>query len=87
MTPQTRKKRKGHRYFIELIVVTVVSLVAAHLWATWIRQMVDVHFKSSPNALLIVAVIITISSVMVLQYLFAEAPDDNEETYLSEKQM
>lgn len=61
-------KIKDSKFYTELIITTVLSLVSASLWITWTKGMIRTHFKSSPTAVFGIALCTTLLAIFCLQY-------------------
>ena len=85
MTKKTTPKPRGVRFFIEMIVATVLSIVSAGLWADFIRAIVSKYFQNDIRAVFVFAFATTIIAILSLRYFFADVPQD-EEGYLPERE-
>lgn len=81
MIDPQKKKTRTSRFFIEMIVATILSLVSASLWADFVRGVLATHFKNDSTVVFATAAGMTIAAIFVLRYLFADIPK-NEEGYL-----
>ena len=71
-----RTRAKDIRFYTELIITTILSLVAASLWIEFIKTLISTHFKNQPLVLAGVALTITLLAIFGLQYAFTNPPDD-----------
>jgi len=69
---------KDAKFFTEVVVTTILSLVAASLWIEWIKGLVSRYFENSSSALVGVAITITFLAIFCLQYMFTRPPPDKE---------
>lgn len=74
-----REKRRGMRFYTEMVVITVLSLVAASLWIEYTKGFVARHFNNNPSALAAVALLITLLAIGSLHLLFSELPEGERE--------
>ena len=81
MIDPQKKKTRTSRFFIEMIVATVLSLVSAGLWADFVRGVLSKQFQNDPAIVFAAALGMTIAAFFVLRYLFVDIPK-NEEGYL-----
>ena len=61
---------KNVTFYTELVVTTVLSLLAASLWIEWTKDMVIEIFGTSRWALLGTALVVTLIAVFILKLLF-----------------
>lgn len=76
-----RSKRRGMRFYAEMVIITVLSLVSASLWIEYVKDFAARHFDGHPSALLAMALLLTLLAIGFLHLLFSSAPDDKEEQY------
>ena len=65
-----------------MIMVTVMSLVAARLWGEWFMIIIATHFHSNPTIVFSVALLMSLAAILVLHYLFSVPPKGKEEGYI-----
>ena len=82
-----RGKRRGMRFYAEMIVVTVLSLLAASLWIEYVKGFVARHFDGHPSALMAMALLITLLAIGSLHFLFSDGPEQDEEEYTPDTQL
>jgi heme/copper-type cytochrome/quinol oxidase subunit 2 len=58
-------------YYSEIVLVTVLSLVAANGWTKILSTLMDRHCKESLLSEIIIAVIVTFVAVLVLWFVFS----------------
>lgn len=63
---------KGFRFYAEIVVVTILSLVAAYAWVRVLYHMLDRYFSKNMTAEVIVAVIITTSAILISYMMFSK---------------
>jgi hypothetical protein len=73
-----KEKRRGMRFYAEMIIVTVLSLVAANLWIEYVKGFILRNFPNDPAALIIAALIITFVAIALLHILFSDLPKGEE---------
>lgn len=80
-------KIKDPKFYTELVIATVLSLVAASLWIEWTKGIVRMYFNSD-SALLGIALCITLLAIFCLHQISkgrnSESRDDivkNVETF------
>lgn len=59
-------KIKDPKFYTELVIATVLSLVAASLWIEWTKGIVRSYFNSDTSALLGIALAITLLAIFCL---------------------
>ena len=64
--------RRSFQFYAELVLVTILSLVAANAWVRWMIQSLDRFFPGSLKVDFIVAVVMTIVAVWVLHMIFSD---------------
>jgi hypothetical protein len=72
------------RFYSELVIVTVLSLVAANAWVRLLTQTLNRYYPGSLIVDLLVAIIITAVAVFVLHTFFSDrnnASTDKDEEY------
>lgn len=80
MCKMGKGKKQGLRFYSEMIIVTVLSLVAASLWIDYVKGIVTRHFENHPTAILISAILVTLLAIGVLHLVFTHLmphPDAN----------
>jgi len=60
--------RRNFQFYAELVLVTVLSLVAANAWVRWMSQSLNRFFPASLKVDFIVAVVMTIVAVLGATY-------------------
>lgn len=78
------KPPKNPKFYLEMVVATVLSLLAASLWTRWTEDFIRTYFDNSPSALLGFAIGITLLAVLLLQFLFS-ADEPRKTHHPSEK--
>nr|QBK86530.1 MAG: hypothetical protein LCMAC102_03250 [Marseillevirus LCMAC102] len=71
-------KRNLH-FYTELVLVTVLSLIAANSWVRFLSQTLDYYFPRSLVVDLIVSIIMTIVAIYVLHLVFSARFADEKE--------
>lgn len=69
--------RRNLQFYSELVIVTVLSLVAANSWIRWITQTLNHFYPGSLRVDFFVALLTTILAVVILNSIFAD--DDTED--------
>ena len=67
-----KKKKRSIAFYTELILATVVSLIAANAWITWMKLDFAKYYKNSMTPIFIYACIITILAIVLLTVFFSE---------------
>jgi hypothetical protein len=63
-------KPKDAKFYTELVLSTILSLVAASLWIEWTRGFIHRYFEGQPSAVMGVALTITLLAIFCLQFVF-----------------
>lgn len=71
--------KKDVRFYSELIITTILSLVAASMWIEWMKGFVQHSFDGHPGALMGVALTITLLAIFCLQYMFNEPKEEDKQ--------
>jgi len=74
-------KIKNGKFFAELILLSIFSIVTAGLWLDWVRAAITVHFEDHPYVVLGLALTMTLVGILAMQSFFANylgAKDDKE---------
>lgn len=71
--------RRDFKFYSELVLVTVLSLVAANAWVRWMNQSLNYFYPKSLRVDFIVAVVMTCVAVWVLHVTFSEEPSNSSE--------
>jgi uncharacterized membrane protein len=66
------KKPKNARFYAEVVLTTVLSLVSASLFVDLFKRMLAHHFDNSWEATLMIAAVIACVAVFSLKYMFSE---------------
>ncbi len=88
-----KDKKRGLKFYSELIIVTVLSLLAASLWIEFTKGMVISHFGNMPAAWFGTAFVVSLVAIWFLNLLFSdpamgkESEDQKEERYKPELSM
>ena len=72
------KTSKDARFYTELVITTILSLVAASMWIEWLKGIVQRHFEGNSSALMGVALTITLLAIFCLQYVFTDGSSPSE---------
>ena len=72
------------RFYSEMIVVTVLSLLASSLWIEYTKGFIARHFHNDLSALFISALLMSLLAICFLHILFSDLPT-KEEGYTPEK--
>lgn len=75
---QENKKKRGLRFYTEMLAVTVLSIVSASLWTEYAKNFASRHFKNYPTAILVIAIVITMLSAGFLHLLFSDLPKEEK---------
>lgn len=67
-TPMNHPRKENPKLYTEVVLVTILSLVASSLWIEWTKGFI---LKLCPEMLLPFAFIITLLAVLILQIIFA----------------
>lgn len=70
--------RRNLQFYSELVIVTVLSLVAANSWIRWITQTLNHFYPGSLRVDFFVALLTTILAVVILNSIFADADDADD---------
>jgi hypothetical protein len=62
--------KKDTRVYSEVVVITIVSLVAANAWIRWLSATLNEFYPGSLKADFFVSVIITIAAIFLLNVFF-----------------
>lgn len=73
-----KEKIRGMRFYTEMIIVTVLSLLAASLWIEYAKGFVARHFNNHPTALIAVALIVSLLAICSLNMMFSDIPKNEE---------
>ena len=72
-------KLKNGKFFAEIILLSIFSIVAASLWTDWIRGVIVRHFENHPYVVLGMAMMMTLAGILAMQSFFANhAPGEEE---------
>ena len=66
------------KLYTEIIVVTIVSLVAASFWIEWSKGMVNYCFSNNSTAMLACALVVTLIAILGLQVVFNETQSHSQ---------
>ena len=80
------KRIRGTRFFVEMIVATVLSLVSASLWTDLFRTFIANNYPNKPFILFLICVSVTLLAILILKHLFAELPN-GEEGYIRDNNL
>lgn len=72
--------RRNLQFYSELVLVTVLSLIAANAWVRWITQTLNYFFPGSLRVDFITAVITTILAVWILHMVFSEEKSEEQKS-------
>ena len=75
MTPRKR--------FYTEVLATIVAFIAAAMWIEWIKGFIGRHFAGKPSVVLAVAILMTLITVFILQFIFVEKPTEKFEQVTS----
>lgn len=78
----TNASNRNLRFYTELVIVTVLSLVAANAWIYIMRKFLDRYSENNFVIETIVAIVLTLVAVGVLHYFFKSG----ESFYVDEKE-
>lgn len=77
--------RRNFQFYAELVLVTVLSLVAANAWVRWISQSLNYFFPGSLKVDFIVAIVMTAVAVWVLHLIFSDRDHSSGTHYHSKE--
>ena len=69
------KRKRNISFYSELVIVTVLSLVAANIWIRWLTTGLNRYFPGSLMVDFIVAIIMTIVAIVALHIAFSNDED------------
>ena len=64
-------KIKNGKFFAEIILLSIFSIVAAGLWLDWTRGVIATHFQNNPYVVLGLAITITLVGMLAMRSFFA----------------
>jgi hypothetical protein len=82
-----KEKKRSMRFYAEMIIVTVLSLVAASLWIEYVKGFVSRCFDNHPTAMLASAMVVTFMAIVVLNILFTHLLPDQKGDHTPESQI
>ena len=62
----------GRRFYTEVVIVTILTWIAANTWSDLFGKLVEEEFGNSNFVYLMVAVVVTVGSILILNYFFTE---------------
>lgn len=65
------KAPRNPKFYVEMVIATVLSLLASSLWTSWTTDFIKEHFENSHAAMLAFAIAITLMAILTLQLLFS----------------
>lgn len=71
--------KKDSKFYIELVVVTILSLVAANAWIRWVTSTLNYYFPGNLFIDFFMALVATIIAVEVLDVSFVDDKEEYEE--------
>lgn len=71
--------KKDSKFYIEVIAVTILSLIAANAWIRWITSTLNYYFPGNLFIDFFVAVLVTIIAVEILDVSFVDNKEEYEE--------
>jgi len=71
--------KKDSKFYIELIIVTILSLVAANAWIRWLTSTLNYYFPGNLFIDFFVALITTILAIEILDVSFVNNEEEYEE--------
>ena len=69
------KRNRNISFYSELVIVTVLSLVAANVWIRWLTTGLNRYFPGSLTVDFIVGIIMTIIAIVALHVAFSSDED------------
>ena len=76
--------KRGSKFYTELVIVTVLSLVAAHGWNRWIGEVINKYYPGELSMHLIFALVATCLAILTLSALFSNKEDTGDKPSLGE---
>ena len=73
--------QRNIKFYSEVVLVTVLSLVAANAWVRWMSQSLNYDYPKSLKVDFIVAVVTTCVAVWILHAVFAEKKNGEKSPY------
>ena len=64
--------QRNFKFYTELVLVTVLSLISATLWVRWITHSLNKYYPDSPTVDFITSVIVTLIAIFVLNWAFGK---------------
>ena len=66
-------KIKTAKFFMELILLSIFSIVSASLWAEWIKGTIARNSSNQPMVMFFVAIAVTVVGIGLMYYFFAQS--------------
>lgn len=71
--------KKDSKFYIELVVVTILSLVAANAWIRWVTSTLNYYFPGNLFIDFFIALVATIIAIEILDVSFMDNKEEYEE--------
>ena len=65
---------KSEYFYIEFVVLTIISLVATQLWIRYVTKVVDKYSKGSMTFDLVSAIVATLFAMFIIKTFFNDTP-------------
>lgn len=78
-------EQRENGFYVELVLVTIFSLIAANAWIKLLYDWLDQYHSSNLGMTLIASIVLTVVSIVALRGLFTKNKDDSSELTPNQK--